>query len=87
MKPLKWSLFYWILHHKIEFFSFSSCKFKFSFTKTKFKFFHDSWFWAIFENERIITLSAITLYNNAASWEFSWILMQKEGHTVFHSQG
>ena len=53
----------------------------------KFKFFHDSWFWAILENERIITLSAITLHNNAASWEFSWILMQKEGHTVFHSKG
>lgn len=35
----------------------------------KFKFFHNSWFWEIFENERIITLSAITLYNNVASWE------------------
>ena len=37
----------------------------------KFKFFHDSWFWAILENERIIKLFKVQLhyYSNVASWE------------------
>ena len=52
----------------------------------KFKFFHNSWFWEILENERIITLSAITLYNNVASWELVNFSVKK-GLTVFHSQG